>query len=106
MGKLGLAYIHIVDHSAMGAPPVPARIKSAMREAFGGPVILSGGYDAQAAEGDLAAGKGELVAFGRPYIANPDLPQRFLGGAPLSEPKPDTFYTPGATGYTDYPRAA
>ncbi|WP_226581930.1 alkene reductase [Acuticoccus sediminis] len=106
LGALGLAYLHVVDHSAMGAPEVPESIKTAMRDAFGGTVILSGGYDADRAEVDLAAGKGELVAFGRPYISNPDLPQRFLKGADLNAPNPDTFYTPGATGYTDYPRAA
>ncbi|UOM34625.1 alkene reductase [Acuticoccus sp. I52.16.1] len=106
LGKLGLAYLHIVDHSAMGAPEVPQAIKDAMRDAFAGTVILSGGYDAEKAEADLAAGKGELVAFGRPFIANPDLPRRFLDGADLNEPKPDTFYTPGVAGYTDYPRAA
>ncbi|MEM1415859.1 MAG: alkene reductase, partial [Myxococcota bacterium] len=78
-------------------------LKTRMREAFGGTVILSGGYDGARAEADLAAGKGELVAFARPFLANPDLPARIQAGAALNEVKMDLFYTPGAEGYTDYP---
>lgn len=106
LGALGLAYIHVVDHSGMGAPEVPAAVKAAIREAFGGPIILSGSYDGKSAEADLAAGKGELVAFGRPYVANPDLIARLRQDAPLAEPDQDLFYTPGPKGYTDYPTAA
>ena len=105
LGELGIAYIHIVDHSAMGAPAVPQSIKTAIRETFGGPIILSGGYDAARAEADLAADKGEAVAFGRPFIGNPDLLQRFRKDAPLNEPRMDLAYTPGPEGYTDYPLA-
>ena len=103
LGKLGLAYVHVVDHSAMGAPAVPDSIKAAIRKAFGGTIILSGGYDGARAEADLAAKKGELVAFGRPFLANPDLLERFEAGADLNPPKMDLFYTPGPEGYTDYP---
>lgn len=103
LGGLGLAYIHVVDHSAMGAPPVPDAIKAGIREAFGGTIILSGGYDRARADADLKADRGELVAFGRPYIANPDLVRRLKEGAPLAEPDHGTFYTPGPKGYTDYP---
>jgi len=99
----GLAYIHLVDHSAMGAPPVPDSIKAAFRSAFKGTLILSGGYDAARAESDLAAGKCNLVAVGRPFIANPDLVARWQNGAALNAPDPNTFYTPGAKGYIDYP---
>ncbi len=106
LGRLELAYLHLVDHSAMGAPPVPDGIKAALREAFGGTLILSGGYDRQRADADLAAGKGDLVAFGRPYLSNPDLPARLRGGSPLNPPNFDTFYTPGPEGYTDYPTLA
>lgn len=106
LGKLGLAYIHLVDHSAMGAPAVPETVKEAIRAAFGGTIILAGGYDAQRAETDLSIGKGDLVAFGRPFIANPDLPHRFQTGTALTEPQRETFYTPGPKGYTDYPQAA
>ena len=104
LGKTGsLAYIHLVDHSAMGAPVVPGSIKETFRNAFDGTLILSGGYDAQRAENDLAAGKADLIAVGRPFLANPDLPARWQKGATLNVPDMNTFYTPGEHGYTDYP---
>ncbi|MEM9829159.1 MAG: alkene reductase [Bacteroidota bacterium] len=103
LGKLNLAYIHIVDHSAMGAPEVPRSVKEKIRDAFGGTIIISGGYDKARAEQDLADGLGHLVAFGRPFIANPDLVHRMKVGAELQQPDFDTFYTPGEKGYTDYP---
>lgn len=105
LGELGLAYVHIVDHSSMGTPEVPGETKLAIRDAFGGTIILSGGYDADRAEADLVEGKGHLIAFGRPFIANPDLVERFKTGAALADPDPSTFYTPGPKGYTDYPTA-
>ena len=103
LGKLGIAYIHLVDHSAMGAPEVPRSIKEKIRDAFGGTMIISGGYDQERAEQDLADGLGHLVAFGRPFIANPDLVLRMKERAEIAEPNQDTFYTPGKEGYTDYP---
>lgn len=103
LGKLNLAYIHIVDHSSMGAPEVTLSIKEKIRDAFGGTIILSGGYDKKRAEKDLKDGLGHLVAFGRPFIANPDLVERMKQDAHINEPNPDTFYTPTAEGYTDYP---
>ena len=103
MSELGLAYIHVVDHSAMGAPEVPDSIKQKIRNAFEGTYILSGGYDKQRAEQDLEDGKGDLVAFGRPFISNPDLVERMEKDAPLADPDPDTFYTADEKGYTDYP---
>lgn len=99
----GLVYIHLVDHSPMGAPEVPDSIKSMFRRIFKGKLILSGGYDAARAESDLAAGKCDLVAVGRPFLANPDLVARWKTNAPVNAPNMDTFYTPGAKGYTDYP---
>jgi N-ethylmaleimide reductase len=99
----GLAYIHLVDHSSMGAPPVPASMKTALRNVFKGKLILSGGYDAARAESDLAAGKCDLVAVGKPFLANPDLVTRWKTGAALNAPEMNTFYTPGPKGYTDYP---
>lgn len=103
LGKLGLTYMHLVDHSSMGAPEVPVHLKQQLKSAFGGPVIISGGYTKERAENDLSENLGELVAFGRPFIANPDLVQRFKADAPLNEPDPETFYTPGEAGYIDYP---
>jgi N-ethylmaleimide reductase len=99
----GLAYIHLVDHSSMGAPLVPASMKAVFRNAFKGKLILSGGYDASRAESDLAAGKCDLVAVGKPFLANPDLVSRWKTGVALNAPDMNTFYTPGANGYTDYP---
>lgn len=99
----GLLYIHLVDHSAMGAPPVPQSIKDTFRKVFKGALILSGGYDAARAEADLEAGKADLIAVGRPLLANPDLVERWKAGAALNAPDMNTFYTPGAKGYTDYP---
>jgi N-ethylmaleimide reductase len=106
LSALGLAYLHIVDHSAMGAPPVPQALKDTLRKAFAGTFILSGGYDLDRAEADLAAHKGDLVAFGRSFLANPDLPERLRRKAPLNEPDSATFYAPGEKGYTDYPALA
>lgn len=98
-----LAYIHLVDHSSMGAPEVPDSIKATFRNTFDGALILSGGYDAARAESDLAAGKADLIAVGREFLANPDLPARWRQGASLNAPDFDTLYTPGEKGYTDYP---
>lgn len=103
LNKLGILYVHLVDHSSMGAPVVPQSIKDTFRKEFKGALILSGGYDLARAEADLAAGKGDLVAVGRPILANPDLVERWKAGAPLNPPDPATFYTPGPKGYTDYP---
>jgi N-ethylmaleimide reductase len=99
----GLLYIHLVDHSAMGAPPVPDALKAAFRKLFKRALILSGGYDAGRAESDLAAGRCDLVAVGRPFLANPDLATRWKNGAAVNAPDMATFYTPGPKGYTDYP---
>lgn len=103
LSDLGLVYIHIVDHSSMGAPEVPQVLKDKLRKAFKGTYILSGGYEKEKANADLKGGKGDLAAFGRPFISNPDLVDRMRLGLPLTDPDPATFYTPGQEGYTDYP---
>src|ERR1039458_6465344 len=77
----GMVYIHLVDHSSMGAPPVPASMKATFRNVFKGKLILSGGYDAAHAESDLAAGKCDLIAVGKPFLANADLVARWKTGA-------------------------
>ena len=104
LGKTGLLYIHIVDHSSMGTPEVPVSIKETIRENFGGTIILSGGYDRERAEKNLESGLGHLVAYGKPFLANPDLVDRLAKNAPLNNPDFKTLYTPGEKGYTDYPR--
>jgi N-ethylmaleimide reductase len=106
LNAAGLLYIHLVDHSSMGAPKVPDSMKATFRSVFKGALILSGGYDAARAESDLAAGKCDLVAFGKPFLANPDLIARWKAHAAVNKPDMATFYTPGAKGYTDYPALA
>jgi N-ethylmaleimide reductase len=99
----GLVYVHLVDHSPMGAPEVPQSIKATIRREFKGCLILSGGYDAERAESDLATQKCDLIAVGRPFLANPDLVARWKTHAAVNAPDFSTFYTPGVKGYTDYP---
>jgi len=103
LSDLNLLYLHHVDHTSMGAPDMPAEFTLALREAFGGAFILSGGYDRVRAEQDLRDRRGELIAFGRPFLANPDLVERMRTDAELTAPDMATFYTPGTKGYTDYP---
>jgi N-ethylmaleimide reductase len=103
LNAAGLVYVHLVDHSAGGAPPVPDSIKATFRKVFKRTLILSGGYDAKRAESDLAAGRGDLVGVGKPFLANPDLVKRWTQGANLNTPDPTTFYSPGPKGYIDYP---
>lgn len=103
MREAGLVYVHVVDHSAMGAPAVTDSVKTAIRARFGGTFILAGGYDVTSAEAALVAKKGELVAFGRPYLANADYLARVEANRPLNAPDFTTFYSPGPQGYTDYP---
>jgi N-ethylmaleimide reductase len=102
LSALGLIYLHLVDHSTMGAPPVPADFKLKLRAAFDGVFILSGGFDRASAEKALIEKRGDLIAFGRPFLANPDLVARMRQDAPMNAPDMATFYVPGAKGYTDY----
>ncbi len=103
LSEIGLAYIHVVDHTSMGAPPVSPKVKKLIRDHFKGAYILSGGYDAVRAEHDLLESSGDLVAFGRPFIFNPDLPNKIKNKLPLTTGDDSKFYTPGPDGYTDYP---
>ena len=97
----GLSYVHLVasGHAAF------ERTRGAIQRAFGGPIILNGGFDASGAKLALSTGRADLIAFGRPFIANPDLVRRMRSGVPLASPEPATFYTPGPEGYVDYPAA-
>ena len=101
LSALKLVYVHLVDHTSMGAPPLGTEIKRLLRSNFKGNFILSGGYDAARAEKDLSDDKGDLVAFGRPFIANPNLVEQLQRHQALKEPNPETFYSPGPKGYTD-----
>jgi N-ethylmaleimide reductase len=106
LSGLGLQYLHLLDHSAMGAPPVPAELKARLRDAFKGVFILAGGFDRAGAEAALEAGQADLIAFARQFLANPDLVERMRANAGLNPLDMGTFYTPGAKGYTDYPALA
>lgn len=102
LSALGLLYIHVVDHSAQGAPPVSDVVKDLIRKNFAGAYILSGGYDRERAERDLEQRKGELVAFGRPFLANADLTDKLVKGLALADFDPTKLYTPGPEGYTTF----
>ncbi len=97
LGTLDLAYLHVLD-SKPGFD-----VRGLMRANYRGTLILNNGYTRDEAETDVAAGRADLVSFGVPFIANPDLPERFRLGAPLNTPDTATFYSGGARGYIDYP---
>ncbi|HEX5692994.1 MAG TPA: alkene reductase [Arenimonas sp.] len=99
LAERGLAYLSLI--AAPGA--VPDDVVDETRRRFAGSLILAGDYDATRAETDLVAGRADLIAFGRPFIANPDLPARMAAGAPLADMQADKLYTPGPEGYADYP---
>ena len=98
----GLLYLHVLDHSAMGAPAVPNDYKLKLRQAFKGPFILAGGFDKASAEKALTSHGADLIGFGRPFISNPDLVKRLQEGTALTDPDMSTFYAGDAKGYTDY----
>ncbi|TGK32748.1 alkene reductase [Leptospira gomenensis] len=103
LNEIGLVYVHMVDHSSQGAPEVPESVVLKIRKQFKNTLILSGGYDKAKAQSVLDDRKCELIAFGRPFIANPDFVDRLKYDAELSPADPTTFYTPGEKGYSDYP---
>ena len=104
LNKRGIVYIHLVDHSAMGAPEVPFSIKNTIRQKFKNTLILTGGYNLETAEADLKSGNTNLVGFGRQFINNPDLVIRFKNNWSLSETLDfNTFYSASEQGFTDYP---
>jgi N-ethylmaleimide reductase len=101
----GLAYLHVMDGLAFGFHQLgdPMTLPE-FRGAFGGPLIGNCGYTQETAEAAIAAGHADLIAFGRPYIANPDLTERFARGWPLAPDAPVTAWSaPGSEGYTDFP---
>jgi N-ethylmaleimide reductase len=104
LNDFDLAYWHVMRADFLGQQS--GDVMTPAREAFDGVLIGNMGYDAAEAEAAIAAGKLDAVAFGKPFIANPDLPERIRDGLPLAEPDQATFYTWDAKGYTDYPRYA
>lgn len=103
LDEMGIMYLHILDHSSQGAPPVPQKIKDIIRSQFNNTLIACGGFNKQKAEENLENEKADLIAFGVPFLANPDLAKRMETGAVLNAPELSSFYTPGNKGYTDYP---
>lgn len=100
-----LAYLHVMEPTGKHffASPDQPYVTPHIHAAYKGALIVNGGYDARSADDALKHDKASAVAFGVPFIANPDLVERFRTGAKLNLPKQETFYTEGANGYTDYP---
>jgi N-ethylmaleimide reductase len=105
LNKMGLGYLHLIESigGREGAVPPEARLGPTLRMIFERTFILNGGYGLQSGNKAIASGEADLIAFGVPFLANPDLPERFRQNAPLNEPDVATFYRDGAKGYTDYP---
>jgi N-ethylmaleimide reductase len=103
MATRDLAFLHLSEPDWAGAPALLDSFRHDLRAAFPGVIVGAGNYDAAKAERLLAGGLIDAAAFGRSFIANPDLPARLAGGLALNEPVPATFYGGGAEGYTDYP---
>lgn len=97
LGRRGLAFLCVRD------PLGPRHLGPAVKSAFGGVVVTNDGYTRETAEAVLQAGEADAVAFGKLFLANPDLPRRLAGNADLNRPVPETFYSSGHEGYTDYP---
>lgn len=106
LSQLGLAYLHVIEPADAASYQVDGEIISATRHLkslFRGTVITAQGYTFETGNAVIARGEADLVAFGRLFIANPDLPLRFRLQAPLNEPDPASFYGGDARGYIDYP---
>jgi N-ethylmaleimide reductase len=100
LNRRGIGYLHVVDPVSDGVK----RISPVLRGLFDGTYIVNGGFDLAAANAAIARGEADLVAFGAPFLANPDLPERFKLDAPLNAADQATFYAGEAKGYIDYPR--
>jgi N-ethylmaleimide reductase len=102
LSRLGIVYLHVVDPLADGAK----RLSPLLRPKFARTYIVNGGYDVDSANAALRTAEADLVAFGVPFIANPDLPQRYRTRAALNAPDQGTFYAGEEKGFTDYPALA
>jgi N-ethylmaleimide reductase len=107
LNAFNLAYLHVLEALPGHFLAVEGdRYAPAMRAVYKGIFMLNGGYDAELGEAAIAKGEADLIAYGIPFIANPDLVKRFRLGAPLNPPDQTTFYTRGEKGYLDYPLLA
>ena len=105
LNRFDLAYLHMIEGATGGARDiVPGFDFNALRKAFNGPYMANNGYDFDMADAALRTGRADVVAFGRPFIANPDLVDRLRSGASLAAADPATFYAGGERGYADQPR--
>ncbi|WP_233960122.1 alkene reductase [Pectobacterium versatile] len=103
LNALGIVYLHVVEGATGGPRDASPFDYDSLRRRFKNTYIGNNGYDLPLATTQLAEGKADLFAFGRPFISNPDLVERLKTGAPLASPNPETLYGGGAAGYTDYP---
>jgi N-ethylmaleimide reductase len=103
LSRRGLAYAHVVDQTMMGKSPIPADFMAKFRRAYGGTLIAAGGYLKRNGQEALDAGAADLIAIGKPFIANPDLVERLRNDWPLAAIYRGTIYDGGSHGYTDYP---
>ena len=103
LNALKLVFIHVIEGSTGGPRDNAPFDYASLRKRFSGTYIANNGYDLALADKVLDAGEADLIAFGKLFIANPDLVERFRTGAPLNTPDKNTFYGGGAKGYTDYP---
>src|SRR5450759_4366255 len=103
LNALKLVYIHVIEGATGGPRDIAPFDYGSLRKRFKGAYIANNGYDFELATKMLAADAADLIAFGKPFISNPDLVERLRRGAPLNAPDKATFYGGGAKGYTDYP---
>ncbi|WP_045761970.1 alkene reductase [Xanthomonas albilineans] len=103
LDPLGLAFVHVIEGATGGPRDNIAFDYAALRAKFHGPWLVNNGYDKAMAEETISSGRADAVAFGRPFIANPDLVERLRRNAPLNALNADTLYGGGTKGYTDYP---
>ncbi len=103
LAERGVAFLHLSEPDWVGGDALSDGFRERLREAFPGVIVAAGSYDLEKAERVLAAGWVDAVAFGRAFIANPDLPHRLEHGLPLNDPDKATFYGGSEEGYTDYP---
>ena len=103
LDRRGIAFVHFIEGATGGSRDIPGFDYARARKSFRGTYIANNGYDRSMAIDAVESGRADAVAFGRAFIANPDLVQRLRSGAALNTPNPQTFYTPGPVGYTDYP---
>lgn len=109
LSKIELAYLHLIEPEVRAGlteelnKNAPVSVTALYRKSFDGPLIASGGFNRESAEKAIEVGMADMIAFGRAFIANPDLPDRFATKSQLNKPDSSTFYVGGARGYTDYP---